>query len=77
MVTRSDIARRWMKVNAALSFLPNSSISLPLARSTILRVSSCSSRLAVWSASARSSLNRPSATSTAGTSSVRSNGLTR
>jgi hypothetical protein len=77
MVTRSDMARRWMKLNAVFSFMPNSSMSLPLARSTIFRVSSCSSRLAVWSASALISLNRPSATSTAGTSSLRSNGLTR
>ena len=71
------MARFCTHENASASDSPWPSMSMPLARSTTLRVSSWSSRLLFWSASACISRKRPRATSTAGMSSGRWNGFTR
>ena len=77
MVTRWRMALRWMKEKAAASARACSSMRMPLARSTSRRVSSCSSSPRTSASSALTSLKRPSATSTAGMSSLRWKGLTR
>ena len=71
IVRRSSIARRWIQRKASFSFMSSSSINIPLARSTSLRVASRCSRSLFSSSSAFISSKRPMASSMAGTRSLR------
>ena len=77
IVIRLSMAARWIHLKASGSVMPNAVMSMPLARSTSLRVSSRSPRLATSASSARISANRLSAISIAGTRSLFWKGLTR
>ena len=67
----------WILRNASVSLRPCVSIKMPLARSTVLRVSSASVRLETSRSITRNSLKRASATSMAGVRSLSRKGLTR
>ena len=77
IVVRRSIAARWIHLNASGSVMPWLACSSPLARSTSLRVSSRSPSVSTSRSSARTSLNRLSATSIAGIRSEIVNGFTK